>query len=103
MGAPADDAGSIRAGCLQVTPLMLAAEAGHAAVVTRLLAAGASPLRANARDEVAASLALRGGHLDVVALLLGASASEEQRTQQLQNMVCGVGVGVCKHALLCAC
>ena len=51
-------------------PATCAAGKGHLAVVERLLAAGASPLKANSREETAAALALRSGHLAVVRCLL---------------------------------
>ena len=43
---------------------------GHLAVVSRLLAAGASPTRTNSRGEMAVTLALKKGHLPVVRCLL---------------------------------
>lgn len=43
---------------------------GHLAVVERLLQAGASPTKTNAREEMAAALALNHGHLAVLRILL---------------------------------
>ena len=54
------------------TPLMAAAEAGHAEIVAELLAARADAARPNSAGDTAASLARRNGHEAVLAALLSA-------------------------------
>lgn len=84
--APADDASSVRGGHLSYTALHLAAEAGHALVVRRLVAAGASLLTTTGQQDIAASLALRHGHLEAVGVLLEGRGDEFERAEQLAAM-----------------
>lgn len=51
------------------TAIMFAAEKGHAAIVKRLLGAGADPHVRDTRGITALSLARKGGHTEVVKLL----------------------------------
>jgi hypothetical protein len=60
------------------TPLIAAAEAGDAALVGRLLEAGAEPAWRDGDDETALLKAAANGHARVVALL-GPYASDDER------------------------
>lgn len=61
-------------------PLMLAATKGHAQIVQRLLAAGASANTSEDHGNTALMAATRQGHAAVVKMLLAAGA-----TRQLRN------------------
>lgn len=54
------------------TALMLAAHAGHAEIVSALLAAGAAPRHRSPRGETALSRALEQGHTEIAAMLQAA-------------------------------
>lgn len=74
----------LRAGAVVEAPrgraLQFAAVGGHAAVVRRLLAAGADPDVRDDSGRSPLSLAAVGGHLPVVEVLLGAGAETELRS-----------------------
>jgi ankyrin repeat protein len=57
------------------TPLHCAAGKGHAAVVSSLLASGASPHIADTDGRLPVALALTGGHAAAAALLQSTSSS----------------------------
>lgn len=61
------------------TEIIAAARAGDSAAVRRLLAAGASPHRADVAGERPLSVAVAGGHVESVRLLLQAGARPNER------------------------